>query len=143
MVDEKEEKIGVEESTETDSELEAEKDEYAPTKKVVRRRKSKKEKENPLSAAIRLAVESGKVDFGSNVGLKNAAAGKAKLFVVAGNVSVIMDKFKASKSDVPLIEFEGSSVELGSICGKPFPISILSIYDQGSSNILDLVKKKK
>ncbi|MDO8554229.1 MAG: 50S ribosomal protein L30e [Candidatus Micrarchaeota archaeon] len=142
MVDEKEEKMGVEESTETDSELEAGKDEYAPTKKVVRRRKSKKEKENPLSAAIRLAVESGKVEFGSNIGLKNAAVGKAKLFVVAGNVSGVMEKFKALKSEVPTIEFEGSSIDLGSICGKPFPISILSIYEQGSSNILDLVKKK-
>lgn len=150
MVEEKEEKMGVEESTETESELEAEKEsqkeseknEYAPTKKVVRRRKSKKEKENPISAAIRLAVESGKVDFGSHVGMKNVAANKAKLFIVAGNVPAVREEMKSLKSEVPVIEFEGSSVELGSICGKPFPVSLLSVYEVGSSNILEMVKKK-
>ncbi len=141
MADENE-KQEVEETAETVSETESEKDEYAPTKKVVRRRKSKKEKENPLSAAIRLAVESGKVDFGSNVGMKNVAANKSKLFIVAGNVSKVKEQMTALKSNVPVIEFEGSSMELGSICGKPFPVSLLSVYEVGSSNILDLVKKK-
>jgi ribosomal protein L30E len=33
-------------------------------------------------------------------------------------------------------------MELGSVCGKPFPISVLSVYEEGSSNIIDLAKKK-
>lgn len=146
---ESEEVNQIEENTEVqntavESEAEAEKEEdYSPTKKVVRRRKSKKEKENPLSAAIRLAVESGKVDFGSNIGMKNVSENKAKLFVVANNVPELSEQVKASKTSVPVIEYEGSSVELGSICGKPFPVSLLSVYDAGSSNILEMTKKKK
>ncbi|MDD5339908.1 MAG: 50S ribosomal protein L30e [Candidatus ainarchaeum sp.] len=108
--------------------------------RVVRRRKSKKEKERPLTGAIRLAVESGKVDFGSRT-----ASEKAKLFVVAGNAQPDVKAKVAAMSKaagMPVIEFEGSSMELGSICGKPFPVSVLSIYDEGSSNILELAKGK-
>ena len=133
-----------EETTEeapTEDEVEAPKREKKQ-KKVVRRRKSKKEKERPLISAIRLAVESGKVDFGARTGM--ADAGKAKLFVVAQNTpSEIKNKILscAKTSKVPLIEFDGSSMELGSVCGKPFPVSVLSVYEEGSSNILDLAKK--
>jgi large subunit ribosomal protein L30e len=108
--------------------------------RVVRRRKSKKEKERPITGAVRLAVESGKVDFGSR-----SASEKAKLFVVAGNAQPdvkarVMELSKASS--IPVIEFEGTSIELGSVCGKPFPVSVLSVYEEGSSSILELAKKK-
>jgi large subunit ribosomal protein L30e len=108
--------------------------------RVVRRRKSKKEKERPLTGAIRLAVESGKVDFGSR-----SASEKAKLFVVAGNAQPGVKAKVAAMSKAAgtlVIEFEGSSMELGSICGKPFPVSVLSVYEEGSSNILELAKGK-
>ncbi len=130
----------VEETTEQESE-----DDYKPKKRVIRRKKSKKDKEHPLSSAIRLAVESGKVDFGSRKGLKNSVSGKVKLFVLASNIpsGVKEDVLKYSKtSEIPIIEFDGNNMELGSICGKPFSVSLLSVYDVGASNLLDLVKKK-
>lgn len=110
-------------------------------KKVVRRRKTKKERENPLTTAVRLTVESGKVDFGSRIGIKCGLKADAKLFVVASNApketkEKILKFAKISK--IPVIEFEGSSMELGSVCGKPFPVAVLSIYDVGTSHILDL-----
>jgi len=114
------------------------------TKKVVRRRKTKKEKEKPLTSAIRLAVESGKVAFGARSGLSASALGKALLFVVASNApSNIREKVVqySGVSKTPLLIFEGSSIELGSVCGKPFPVSVLSIYDAGASPILDLAGK--
>ncbi|MBS3068336.1 50S ribosomal protein L30e [Candidatus Micrarchaeota archaeon] len=130
----------VEESTEQENE-----DDYKPKKRVIRRKKSKKDKEHPLSSAIRLAVESGKVDFGSRKGLKNSVLGKVKLFVLASNIpsDVKDDILKYSKSsETPIIEFDGNNMELGSICGKPFSVSLLSVYDVGASNLLELVKKK-
>jgi large subunit ribosomal protein L30e len=111
-------------------------------KKVVRRRKTKKERENPLTVAIRLAVESGSVEFGAKASM-SSSGDRAKLLVVANNIP---DKMKtevesfAKTSKVPLITFEGSSMDLGSVCGKPFPVSVLSVYKEGSSNILELVK---
>lgn len=112
-------------------------------KKVVRRRKTKKERENLLTVAVRLAVESGKVEFGARSGI--AASDGAKLFVVASNTPkefrVKIEKL-ASSSKVPVIDFEGSTMELGSVCGKPFPVSVLSVFELGSSNIMDFAKKK-
>ncbi len=111
-------------------------------KKVVRRRKTKKERENPLTMAVRLAVESGKVDFGGRAGISST---DPKLFIVANNApGDIKAKIesRSKTSNVPLIQFEGSSMELGSVCGKPFPVSVLSVFEEGSSNILELAKKK-
>jgi large subunit ribosomal protein L30e len=114
-------------------------------KKVVRRRKTKKERENVLTAAIRLTVESGKVEFGARTGIVASLLGKAKLFVVASNTPTETKKKVenyAKTSKVPVIEFEGSSMELGSVCGRPFPVSVLSVYEDGSSNLMQMIKKK-
>jgi large subunit ribosomal protein L30e len=113
-------------------------------KKFVRRRKSKKEKEDPLVREIRLTVESGKVEFGCRKGIKNALLGKAKLFVLARNTpSDIKDDVEryAKLSNIPVLVFNGTTMELGSVCGKPFPISVLSIYDEGNSDILKMAKQ--
>ncbi len=114
-------------------------------KKVVRRRKTKRERENPLTTAVRLAVESGKVEFGTRTGLVASAKGNAKLFIIASNTpQETKDKVEKSAkgSNTPVIVFEGNTMELGSVCGKPFPVSLLSVYEEGSSNLLELVKKK-
>ena len=115
------------------------------TKKVVRRRKTKKEKEKPITSAIRLAVESGKVEFGARTGMKASLLGQAKLFVMASNTpSEIRQKVEqyCGVSKIPLIVFEGTSMELGSVCGKPFPVTVLSVMDPGASTIMDLALKQ-
>ncbi|NYZ77331.1 50S ribosomal protein L30e [Candidatus Micrarchaeota archaeon] len=114
-------------------------------RKVVRRRKSTKEKENPVVSAIRLAVESGKVEFGSRSGIIAGIEGKAKLLIVAKNAiaetrTAVAETSK--KSGVPIMEFGGTTMELGSVCGKPFPVSVLSVFSEGNSNLLELAKKK-
>jgi|GEM_PF-72811 len=114
-------------------------------RKVVRRRKTKKEKEKPLTAAIRLAVENGEVGFGARKGTRSSLLGKAKLFVVASNApGKVRDEVSryAAASGIPVITFEGSSIELGSVCGKPFPVSVLSVYDPKSSPIMELIGSK-
>ncbi len=111
-------------------------------KKVVRRRKTKRERENALTAAVRLAVESGKVEFGARTAI---VEGNAKLFVVAANAPAetrAKVENNAKKSKIPVIEYDGNTMELGSVCGKPFPVSVLSVYEEGTSNILELAKKK-
>ena len=112
-------------------------------KKVVRRRKTKKERENPLTVAVRLAVESGKVEFGARRGLSSSLLAKSKLFVIAKNTPKdTKEKVQnyAKLSEIPVIEFPGSSMELGSVCGRPFPVSVLSVNDAGTSNIMELAK---
>jgi large subunit ribosomal protein L30e len=137
---------GAEEAAEggAEAETESKSAKKKKTRKVVRRRKSKKEKEKPLTSAIRLCVESGKVGMGARTGIAASLLGKAKLFVIASNTPAEtrsqVEKY-SSASGIPVIVFDGSSVELGSVCGKPFPVSVLSVYEPGSSPIMDLAQK--
>ncbi|MFH1221909.1 MAG: 50S ribosomal protein L30e [Candidatus Micrarchaeota archaeon] len=135
----------IEEAKQLDEETEEEEvvETKSKKKKVVRRRKTK-ERENPLVSAIRLAVESGKVEFGARTGLFESMFGKtAKLFIVAANTPAAYNNnvaYFAKKASIPVIAFPGSTMELGSVCGKPFPVSVLSVYDVGNSNLMDFAK---
>ena len=42
----------------------------------------------------------------------------------------------AKLSDVKVVVFQGNPMNLGVVCGKPYSVSVLSITDPGSSNIL-------
>lgn len=44
-------------------------------------------------------------------------------------------------SSIPVFVFKSSSNELGSICRKPFPVSALTVFESGDSDILDVLKK--
>ncbi|MBS3069505.1 50S ribosomal protein L30e [Candidatus Micrarchaeota archaeon] len=99
-----------------------------------------------LSKAIRMAVDSGQVEFGSRSSFKRALLGKSKLIVLSSNCPEFtkndIQKF-CKLSSIPILEFEGTSIELGSVCGKPFPVSSLCIQDAGNSTILSFAKKEQ
>ncbi|MFH0713667.1 MAG: 50S ribosomal protein L30e, partial [Candidatus Micrarchaeota archaeon] len=83
-----------------------------------------------------------KTILGSDRTRKLAMHGEAKAIVVARNcpANVKQDIMHySSLSGVPLIEFTGTSVELGVVCGKPFPVSALSVIEAGNSDILKSV----
>jgi len=44
-------------------------------------------------------------------------------------------------SNVPYSITEETSMELGSVCGKPFSASVVAIMDAGESDILSKIKK--
>ncbi|MCX8197178.1 MAG: 50S ribosomal protein L30e [Candidatus Micrarchaeota archaeon] len=95
-----------------------------------------------LAKAIRQCVDSGKVIFGSRFGIKASLLGKAKLIVVAQNCPqhLAQDIQKFCKlSSVPLIVFSGSSVELGTVAGRPHPVAVLTVLDPGTSGIMGFV----
>lgn len=91
---------------------------------------------------IRVAVETGVVTLGSEKSIQALKLGKAKLAIVAENSpeDIIEDvSYYAQLSDIPVYNYEGSSVELGSVCGKPFTVATLVIKDPGDSNILEVM----
>jgi len=109
-------------------------------KKVVRRRKTKKEKESPVVKAIRLVVETGEISIGYSSGIKGISTKKPKLIILPTKAPPkIIDEIKKNLK-IPILNFEGSTMELGSVCGKPYPISVLCVYSEGTSNILKLVE---
>jgi len=96
-----------------------------------------------LAKSIRLAVDSGKVVLGSGRSVKVALNGGAKLIVVSQNCprEIASDiKHYCKLSSIPLIDFKGSSLDLGTVCGKPFPVSILSVVEEGDSDVLNALQ---
>lgn len=84
--------------------------------------------------ALKTAAMTGDVRFGLAETRKSVKKGEAKLVVVASNCPE-KDEVRSGSSAKVLV-FEGTNVELGSACGKPFPISALAIVNPGESNIL-------
>jgi len=96
-----------------------------------------------IQKSIRMASDTGNVLFGHNSSVQSITQGKTKLVLIAKNVSkdVMVEVTKKCKlAEVPYYLFEGTSMELGSICGKPYPISVMSVLEEGDSDILELVK---
>ena len=94
-----------------------------------------------IERGIRVAVDTGKVILGSNKSIQAIKLGNGELVVMAANApkNLKEDVEVYSKlSEMPVHIFDGSSVDLGSICGKPFTVSVLVIQEPGDSNILEL-----
>ena len=84
-----------------------------------------------IERGIRVAVDTGKVILGSNKAIQAIKLGNGE------NVKADIEAY-SKLSEMPVYTFEGSSVELGSICGKPFTVSVLIIQEPGDSNILEI-----
>ncbi|AKB53887.1 50S ribosomal protein L30e [Methanosarcina sp. A14] len=81
------------------------------------------------------AVKTGNVIVGAKRTVDAAKDGSAKMVVLASNCPEEI-KTKVQATNVPVLEYEGTSVELGPICGKPFTIAAMAILDVGESDIL-------
>ena len=80
---------------------------------------------------LKLALRTGKVYFGANQAARAVKDGEAKLIIKAKNTNDEMDM-----GTIPVKTYEGTSVELGSACGKPFSISYITVIDAGKSDLL-------
>ncbi|MBI5636329.1 50S ribosomal protein L30e [Candidatus Micrarchaeota archaeon] len=92
-----------------------------------------------LIKSIRLAVDTGKVDLGAQSAKRHALNGSSSLIILAKNCPAQVRNdvtHYAALSEVKLLEFAGTSLELGNVCGKPFPVSALSVLEAGNSDIL-------
>lgn len=88
-----------------------------------------------VDKSLNKAVKTGKVIIGANRTVDAAANGSAKMVILASNCPEDIKK-KVQETNVPVLEYEGTSVELGPVCGKPFTIAAMAIIDVGESDIL-------
>lgn len=98
-----------------------------------------------LGTSIRMAVDNGKIVFGSDKTRKLSLSGKPKLVVVSNNCPAEarqdIEHF-CRLAKITVYTFPGTSVELGTTCGKPFIISAFAVMDFGNSDLAELVKTK-
>ena len=83
--------------------------------------------------ALKTASTTGEVRFGLAETRKSIKKGEARLVVVASNCP---EQTLVAGSSPKVLVFEGTNVELGAACGKPFSIAALAIVNPGESNIL-------
>ncbi|TRO50439.1 50S ribosomal protein L30e [Candidatus Bathyarchaeota archaeon] len=96
-----------------------------------------------VNKAIATTVKTGKIQFGTCSALKNAKVKKAKLIIIASNCPMHFREnieYYCKLSDIPVSIYNGTSLDLGAVCGKPFEVSALSIKEPGDSNILKIVE---
>lgn len=111
---------------------------------MARKKASAQSAGNDLSRAIRQCVDSGKVEFGAHVGVKSALSGKAKMVIISSNCPAALSadvKHYCRLSNIPLLAYEGTSIELGTIAGRPHSVSVLTIHDAGNSGVLEFAKQ--
>ena len=99
-----------------------------------------------VNKAIAAAVKTGKVSFGADVALQNAKTGKAKMIVLATNCPKNLKEeieYNCKLSNVPVMMFKGASMDLATVCNKPFIISALSIREAGDSEILKVTESRE
>lgn len=92
-----------------------------------------------MNRALRQVVQTGQVHFGVRQAKKALKDSTAQLLVVPENIPQDTLDDLRSASKVPLVRFSGTNFELGTVCGKPFSVSALTIIEAGDSDILDSI----
>ena len=96
-----------------------------------------------INKAIATTLRTGKVFLGAENTVKNAKIGKVKLVIVAANCPQDAREdieYYCRLSDIPLITYNRTGIDLGAACGKPFTVSALAVREPGDSDILKLAE---
>jgi large subunit ribosomal protein L30e len=91
-----------------------------------------------FNASLRRAIKTGDVLLGQNKTEQCIQEGKAQMVVVAENCPAKFKETIKGNENIFVYTFEGSSVQLGKACGKPFMVSALAVINPGESDILSL-----
>ncbi len=97
-----------------------------------------------VNKQIQMAVKTGKVSLGVKEALDAARFAKAKLLILASNCPSHHKAdilHYAKQSSIPNYEYPGTSLDLGSACGKPFMVAALTVREPGDSEILKLAER--
>ncbi len=100
---------------------------------------------NKFNQQLRIAVDTGKVIYGTKEIVRETLVGDPKVVVLASTVKVLQKKqieHYCKLSGTKLVLYSESGVELGSVCGKPFNISVLGVLNIGESSILAVIDEK-
>ena len=84
-------------------------------------------------------IKTGKVILGSKSTTTALLTANPKMIILSRNCPEKEREqitYYSKLANVPLETAEENSMELGSICSKPFPVSAIGILDEGDSGIL-------
>ncbi|MCK4928376.1 MAG: 50S ribosomal protein L30e [Methanosarcinales archaeon] len=91
-----------------------------------------------LNKVLRSAIQTGNVIVGSKRTQKAVESNQAKAVVLASNCPEDVRNMVTGK--VPIIDFPGIGVELGTTLSKPYAIAAMAVIDPGESDIMSVLK---
>ncbi len=97
-----------------------------------------------VNKALKDVSKKGTITLGEKQTKTAIHKGTAKLVVMANNCpSAKTITTLANEQNVPIYNYTSTGVELGYTCGKNYTVSCFAVLEEGESNILQLVKKRK
>jgi large subunit ribosomal protein L30e len=93
-----------------------------------------------LEKAISMAISTGKVKLGLDATLRSVLSGKVKATIISNNLPISSKEEllrNCEISQIPVIQYEKSGLDLGAACGRPHIVSTIAILEPGNSKILD------
>ncbi len=96
-----------------------------------------------IEKQINVIKRTGKLKYGYNNTVKAIQRGEAKVVIIASEAPYEMRtiiQYLCALTQTPIVEFPGTSAQLGVACRRPHLISSVVVMDTGASNILDLAK---
>lgn len=97
-----------------------------------------------ISRALRTAAKTGSVEYGFKETTDAVTDEAAQAIILSRNMpdASRADLLAAAEDhQVPIVEFQGTNVELGPALGQPFAVSTCAILDPGESEILQAAKR--
>ncbi len=96
---------------------------------------------------IKSLVRGGKVVIGYRRSVKLLKIGRLKAVVIAeGSPKAIVSdvRYYARLGNIPVIMYRGSSMDLGTLIGRPHPVSVIGVIDPGniSMEVIDSAAEK-
>ncbi len=88
-----------------------------------------------IETSLKKILATGKITLGIKEAIKSKKRGEPKLYIIA-NDCAHKHKIDDIAGDIPIYNFRGNSIDLGLTCGKPFAISIITVIDEGKSEIM-------
>ena len=90
-----------------------------------------------------MAINTGRVHLGSKVALREMRRGRARIAILSSNcpedTRETIENY-GQLSEIPVLRHQKDSLDLGVLCGKPFPVSTIVVNDPGDSKILDILE---
>mmetsp|Transcript_31346 Transcript_31346/g.82123 ORF Transcript_31346/g.82123 Transcript_31346/m.82123 type:complete len:113 (-) Transcript_31346:71-409(-) len=105
---------------------------------MVSAKKQKKAMES-INSRLALVVKSGKFLLGYKSTLKTLRQGKSKLVIIANNCPPLRKsevEYYCMLAKTGVHHYTGNNNDLGTACGKYFPVSVMSVTDAGDSDII-------
>jgi large subunit ribosomal protein L30e len=97
-----------------------------------------------VNKALKDVAKKGTIIIGQKQTKVAIQKGQAKLVVMANNCPYAETiTALATENKVPLYNYTSTGVDLGYTCGKSYAVSSFAVLNEGESNILQLVKKRK